>query len=233
MKNITQSYIDMSNIENMVPSSHNLINTADSKTTIKDSYYTELGFKINKFRVSVRIPTSTKASSSSTKPITSYYSVTKRSCISKSEKKNGVIDVTDKDWEWRPSPKSSPNSSPKVFKTSTPLRSTQSTSSLSSSSLAPYDVKIYDFESPIHRTLKEPKSIEKKKSEKCLIGIPVAPPLPPRSKSPSTPPLSAQPPYPSSTVQRKRNNSNPTNKFVLDDKNGSRHCAPKRHYSYV
>ena len=136
----------------------------------------------------------------------------------------------DKEWEYRPSPKSSPNITPKVFKTSTPLPC-KSVSSLSSTYSAPNDVKVYDFDSPIHRTLKEPKHIEKKKSERTLIGIPVAPPLPPRSKSPSTPPQSAQPPYPSSTVQRKSNNSNP-NKFVSDQEN-RRHHSSKRQYSYV
>ena len=216
MKNISQSYIDMSNMENMVASKN--VKTIDNNLNSK--YYTELGFKISNFRLSVRIPTSN--SKPTTKPITSYYQVTKRTCVSKPEK--GVMEVADNDWEWKPSPKSTPNTSPMVVRTSTPLSSRSSTSSSSSICVMPYDV-LDTFQSPIHRTLKEPK--KEKKSKK--IGIPVAPPIPPRSKSPSVPPLSAQPPYPSSTVQRK-SNSNP-NKFVTDQEN-NRHSA-KRQYSYV
>ena len=183
-------------------------------------YYTELGFKINNFRVSFRIP----SSNSDTKPMTSYYKVTKRSCVSKQEK--GTMEVADEDWEWKPSPKSSPNPSPKIVRTSTPLSSvsSSSSSSVSSVSLMPYDM-LDTFQSPIHRTLKEPKNEKKTK----MVGIPVAPPIPPRSKSPSTPPLSAQPPYPSSTVQRK-SSSNPS-KFVTDQENNRNSAL--RQYSYV
>ena len=183
-------------------------------------YYTELGFKINNFRVSFRIP----SSNSDTKPMTSYYKVTKRSCVSKPEK--GIMEVADEDWEWKPSPKSSPNPSPKIVRTSTPLSSlsSSSSSSVSSVSLMPYDM-LDTFQSPIHRTLKEPKSEKKTK----MVGIPVAPPIPPRSKSPSTPPLSAQPPYPSSTVQRK-SSSNP-NEFVMEEEMNKNSAL--RQYSYV
>ena len=183
-------------------------------------YYTELGFKINNFRVSFRIP----SSNSDTKPMTSYYKVTKRSCVSKPEK--GIMEVADEDWEWKPSPKSSPNPSPKIVRTSTPLSSlsSSSSSSVSSVSLMPYDM-LDTFQSPIHRTLKEPKNEKKTK----MVGIPVAPPIPPRSKSPSTPPLSAQPPYPSSTVQRK-SSSNP-NEFVMEEEMNKNSAL--RQYSYV
>ena len=218
MKNNSQSYIDVSNnMENMVsPNNVKNILSIQNDLNSNSKCYTELGFKISNFRVSVRIPTSDK--NFSTKPITSFYQIKKRRCVSKPEK--GLMEVADDDWEWKPSPKSTPNTSPKVVRTSTPLSSLSS--SLSSVSLMPYDT----FQSPIHRTLKEPKS--EKKSKKC-VGIPVAPPLPPRSRSPSTPPLSAQPPYPSSTVQR-QSIPNPS-KFVTDQENNRN--SSKRQYSYV
>ena len=196
--------------------------TEGSNRRQKESYYTEIGIKINQFRVSVRIPTSTKSSSS--KPITSYYTVTKRSPMPKTEQ--GVIDVEAKDWEWRPSPKSSPNPSPKLLRTSTPL---PETNSLPSTICEPYDV-LETFQSPFHRTLKEPQIGKKLSSTTATpkkIGIPVAPPVPPRSKSPSTPPLSARPPYPSSTVQRKRINQNNSSDQEINQN------SVKRQYSYV
>ena len=136
------------------------------------------------------------------------------------------MEVADEDWEWKPSPKSSPNPSPKIVRTSTPLSSvsSSSTSSVSSVSLMPYDM-LDTFQSPIHRTLKESK-IEKRSK---MVGIPVAPPIAPRSKSPSIPPLSAQPPYPSSTVQRK-SNSNPNESAMEEDNNKN---SALRQYSYV
>ena len=217
MKNISQCYIDEQSMENMI-SSKNIINM-DYNSNSK--YYTELGFKISNFRVSVRIPSTDK--NSSAKPISSYYKITKRSCVSKPE--NGLMEVADDDWEWKPSPKSIPNTSPKIVRTSTPLASvSSSTSSISSVSLMPYDM-LDTFQSPIHRTLKKPRNEKKSK----MVGIPVAPPIPPRSKSPSTPPLSAQPPYPSSTVQRKCNHN--SNKFVTDQEN--KRNSALRQYSYV
>jgi hypothetical protein len=212
MKNISQCYIDESNTESMI-SSANITNIGYNSSS---KYYTELGFKISNFRVSVRIPSSDK--NSTTKPISSYYKVTKRSCVSNPD--NGLIEEADNDWEWKPSPRSTPNTSPKVLRTSTPLASeSSSSSSVSSVSLMPYDT----FQSPIHRTLKQTKNEKKSK----MVGIPVAPPIPPRSKSPSIPPLSAQPPYPSSTVQRKCNYN--SNKFVTDQQNKRN----LRQYSYV
>ena len=217
MKNISQCYIDESHTESMISSTN--ITKLDYNSNSK--YYTELGFKISNFRVSVRIPTSDK--NSTTKPISSYYKVTKRSCVSNQD--NGLIEVADNDWEWKPSPRSTPNTSPKVLRTSTPLASvSSSSSSVSSVSLMPYDM-LDTFQSPIHRTLKQPKNEKKSK----MVGIPVAPPIPPRSKSPSIPPLSAQPPYPSSTVQRKSNYN--SNKFVTDQEN--KRNSGLRQYSYV
>ena len=215
MKNISQFYIDESNTENMISCK----NIANIDYNSNSKYYTELGFKISNFRVSVRIPSSDK--NSTTKQISSYYKVTRRSCVSNPD--NGLIEEADNDWEWKPSPRSTPNTSPKVLRTSTPLASvSSSTSSVSSVSLMPYDM-LDTFQSPIHRTLKQPKNDKKSK----MVGIPVAPPIPPRSKSPSIPPLSAQPPYPSSTVQRKCN----SNKFVTDQEN--RRNSGLRQYSYV
>ena len=218
MKNISHSYIDM------LPNNETM-NTIENVTTnlgfnSSSKYYTEFGFKVNNFRVSFRIP----SSNSDTKPVTSYYKVTKRSCVSKPDK--GLVEEADEDWEWKPSPRSSPNPSPKVVRTSTPLSSVSSSTSSSESSveLMPYDL-LDTFQSPIHRTLKEPKNEKKSK----MVGIPVAPPIPPRSKSPSTPPPSAQPPYPSSTVQRK-SNSNP-NKFVMEEETNKNSAL--RQYSYV
>ena len=221
MKNISHSYIDMSTTENMFLSQ----NVTKLNTGSSSKYYTELGFKISSLRVSVRIPTSEKNLSSPQPKITSYYQITKRRCASKPDK--DLMEVADNDWEWKPSPKSSPNTSPKVLRTSTPLSSISSSSSTSSVSLMPYDT----FQSPIHRTLKEQPSKTEMKSKKNL-GIPVAPPIPPRSKSPSVPPLSAQPPYPSSTVQRKNRNKSPNpNKFVTDQENNRNSAL--RQYSYV
>ena len=206
----------------MLPNNESVTIKENVETNIgfnsSSKYYTELGFKINNFRLSFRIP----SSNSESKPVTSYYKVAKRSCVSKPEK--GTIEEADEDWEWKPSPKSSPIPSPKVVRTSTPLASVSSSSksSVSSVDLMPYDM-LETFQSPIHRTLKEPKNEKKSK----MVGIPVAPPIPPRSKSPSTPPPSAQPPYPSSTVQRK-NKSNP-NKFEEETNKNS----ALRQYSYV
>ena len=215
MKNISQFYIDESNTESMISCK----NIANIDYNSNSKYYTELGFKISNFRVSVRIPSSDK--NSTIKQISSYYKVTRRSCVSNPD--NGLIEEADNDWEWKPSPRSTPNTSPKVLRTSTPLASvSSSTSSVSSVSLMPYDM-LDTFQSPIHRTLKQPKNDKKSK----MVGIPVAPPIPPRSKSPSIPPLSAQPPYPSSTVQRKCN----SNKFVTDQEN--RRNSGLRQYSYV
>ena len=162
-----------------------------------ESIYTEVGFKLNKLRISVRMPKSCKGQKpSSIKKESSFKSYNSTSLIQSIRSKTSKeLDVTADDWHWQPSPNGSfgsPQPSPRA------------------------DDNAALFSDPVHNTLKAKANVrfiqnDLKPEVTSSKSAPVAesssaPPVPPR-RSPSTPPPSARPPYPSSTVKRNNQKS--------------------------
>lgn len=202
--------------------------TGGDNQGVSDSIYTEIGFKLNKMRISVRISPKTSKSSKKTRStpslkkessFKSYNSSSLLQSIKNRSQKD--LDVSADDWRWQPSPNGS-FTVPVPTSQQSPVKQTLQYPPRIPSPHGGEEVITNTFSDPVHQTLKTKANVNFIKNDlasstgsrssaseelnnnlkSCQEMAP--PPLPPRSPAlPCTPPPSARPPYPSSTISKK------------------------------
>jgi len=212
--------------------------TGGDNQGVSDSIYTEIGFKLNKMRISVRISPKTSKSAKKTRStpslkkessFKSYNSSSLLQSIKNRTQKD--LDVSADDWRWQPSPNGS-FTVPVPTSQQSPVKQTLQYPPRIPSPHGGEEVITNTFSDPVHQTLKTKANVNFIKNDltsstgsrssaseelnnnlkSCQEMAP--PPLPPRSPAlPCTPPPSARPPYPSSTISKKSSKQQQSTQF--------------------
>ena len=212
--------------------------TGGDNQGVSDSIYTEIGFKLNKMRISVRIsPKTSKSAKSRSTPslkkessFKSYNSSSLLQSIKNRTQKD--LDVSADDWRWQPSPNGS-FTVPVPASQQSPVKQSLQYPPRIPSPHGGEEVITNTFSDPVHQTLKTKANVNFIKNDltsstgsrsssseelnnnlKSCQKEMAPPPLPPRSPAlPCTPPPSARPPYPSSTISKKSSKQQQSTQF--------------------